>query len=179
MGRSKQLLKVGTTTLLRHTVLVALRVSHAKTFVVIGAKENVHREEIKDLPVEVVRNQNWETGIGSSIKAGAKQAAELAQLKGIIILVCDQPHIDDTLLSSLVAVHQTSGKLIVASSYANTFGVPALFDIEILEELLKLDDAAGAKVLFAKYEHKIETVAFPKGAIDLDTEEDYDRFNQQ
>ncbi len=179
MGRSKQLLQVGNTTLLRHTVQVATSVSHARTIVVLGARENLHRAEIKDLPVEVAHNQNWETGIGSSIKVGAKHVSGLAHMAGVIILVCDQPHVDVELLNNLIASHEKCGKLIVASAYANTIGVPALFDISLLQKLLGLENEQGAKALFTKYQDKLETVAFAKGAIDLDTEEDYDRFIQQ
>lgn len=179
MGRSKQLLPVGTTTLLRHTVQVATSVSRARAIVVLGARENLHRAEIKDLSVEVVPNQDWETGIGSSIKAGAKYVSGLAHIAGVIILVCDQPHVDVELLNNLIALHETRGKLIVASAYANTIGVPALFDISLLRELSGLENTKGAKALFTKYRDKLETVTFAKGAIDLDTEEDYDRFIQQ
>ncbi len=179
MGQSKQLLQVGKTTLLRHTVQVATSVSQARTIVVLGARENLHIEEIKGLPVEVVHNQNWEAGIGSSIKVGAKHISGLSHIAGVIILVCDQPHVDGELLNNLITLHEKQGKLIVASAYANTIGVPALFDISLLKELSGLENAEGAKALFTKYRDKLETVAFAKGAIDLDTEEDYDRFIQQ
>jgi molybdenum cofactor cytidylyltransferase len=51
----------------------------------------------------------------------------------------------------LIALREITGKSIVASSYADTLGVPTLFTRSIFEELLSLNDKAGAKsIVFAK-----------------------------
>jgi molybdenum cofactor cytidylyltransferase len=52
----------------------------------------------------------------------------------------------------LIALREITGKSIVASSYADTLGVPALFTRSIFEELLSLNDKAGAKSIVCEVE---------------------------
>ena len=60
-------------------------------------------------------------------------------------MVCDQPFITSTHLNALIRLFKQSEASIIASSYANTFGVPAVFDQSLFQELLGLDDEQGAK----------------------------------
>jgi CTP:molybdopterin cytidylyltransferase MocA len=69
-------------------------------------------------------------------------------------------------------------KSIVASSYAGTVGVPGLFDRSIYRELLSLGDEAGAKWVIFRNRERVVEFAFPEGAIDIDTWEDWEKLNE-
>ena len=66
-------------------------------------------------------------------------------VEAVVLLVCDQPFVNADTIRSLINIQEETKKSIVASSYAGTLGVPALFDRSVCRELLSLGDEAGAK----------------------------------
>ena len=94
----------------------------------------------------------------------------------IVLLVCDQPFVDAALIQQLIALRAQTKKAIVASSYSETLGVPALFDRSCFEELLALDDKRGAKAIILSNPERVTELPFPQGKIDIDTIEDWKNF---
>ena len=78
-------------------------------------------------------------------------------------------------IEQLVALREKTKKAIVASSYAGTLGVPALFHRSCADELLHLDEGSGAKAVIASNHERVTEFTFPEGKIDIDTAADYDR----
>jgi molybdenum cofactor cytidylyltransferase len=102
--------------------------------------------------------------------------AKLApQAAAVVLLTCDQPSVQATTINALIAKHDKSRKPIVASRYANTLGVPALFGRSCFEVLLALRGDSGAKSLIADRPDDVASVAFEEGAIDIDTPRDFQR----
>ena len=176
LGRSKQLLKVDSESLLLRSSNLSLQVSK-NVFVVLGSNFEEHVQSIKHLSVAIVENKEWERGLGCSLKAGLRQIVEKnPETKSVLILVCDQPLLTSSHLSKLAEVGEATNKLIVSSLYNNVLGVPALFKKELFNELLKLDDSEGARKLIQQKKNDVEIVDFPGGEIDLDTPEDVKKF---
>ena len=174
LGKPKQLLKFQGETLLRHQTKIALGASASVT-VTLGSRIEIVRKEVEDLPVEIVENEDWESGMSSSIRVGLKKLLDDDRLKAAIVMVCDQPFVTKTLLEKIIAKFQETDSLIVACAYRNTFGVPALFHRRLFPELLALDAQAGAKHLIQKYAARAEAILFPEGAFDVDTPADYEK----
>jgi molybdenum cofactor cytidylyltransferase len=65
---------------------------------------------------------------------------------------------------------------IVATSYLNIIGVPALFSDRYFAELLYLNSDAGATRIIQQHPVETCTIDFPQGAIDLDTPDEYRAF---
>jgi len=172
LGVPKQLLRFQGETLLRRSVKSALAVSN-KVVVTLGARIETVRKEIEDLPVEIVENINWETGMSGSIRVALEKFLD-DELKAVVVMVCDQPFVDENLLKKIIRVFQKTDAPIVACAYQNTLGVPALFHKNLFPELLALDAQAGAKRLIKKYESQTATVSFPEGAFDIDTRANYE-----
>jgi CTP:molybdopterin cytidylyltransferase MocA len=81
------------------------------------------------------------------IRAGIGHLVEnAADIDAAVLLVCDQPAVDAQAIVRLMRLRKTTKKEIIASSYANTLGVPALFGRSFFRELLSLRDRAGAKI---------------------------------
>jgi molybdenum cofactor cytidylyltransferase len=180
MGRSKQLLEIEGEPLLKRSVKVALAVNTANVVVILGANEKPHREIIEQLPVHIISNYYWKTGMGSSIKSGLNYLIQAdPDLEGVIIMVCDQPALTIEHLNRLITRFSEKKKSIVASSYANSHGVPVLFGRSFFSNLLLLGDDQGAKKIVHQFPDQVAAVEFPKGSIDLDTEEDYKNFMEQ
>jgi molybdenum cofactor cytidylyltransferase len=177
MGRSKQLLEIDGQPLLCRCVDRALAASPSRVVVVLGANEKPHRELLEKLPVHIVSNFYWKTGMGSSIKTGLNYLIQSnGELDGVILMVCDQPALTSEHLVKLIQKFHEKKKAIIASSYSKSSGVPVLFSRSFFSNLLLLSDDQGAKKIVQQFPDQVDTVAFPKGSIDLDTEEDYQKF---
>jgi molybdenum cofactor cytidylyltransferase len=180
MGRSKQLIEIEGEPLLCRCVRVALGVNSNRVVVILGANEKPHREIIEKLPVHIISNHFWKTGMGSSIKTGLNYLIQVApESEAVMIVVCDQPALTTEHLQKLVQRFYQKKKSIVASSYANSNGVPVLFGRSFFSNLLLLSDDHGAKKIVQQFPDQVETVEFPKGSFDLDTEDDYQNYLSQ
>lgn len=177
MGRSKQLLEIDGQPLLCRCVDHALAANPSQVVVVLGANEKPHRELLEKLPVHIVSNFYWKTGMGSSIKTGLNYLIQSnGGLDAVILMVCDQPALTSEHLQKLIQKFHEKKKAIIASAYSKSSGVPVLFSRSFFSNLLLLNDDQGAKKIVQQFPDQVETVAFPKGSIDLDTEEDYQKF---
>lgn len=177
MGQSKQLLRVRDTTVLSYAITVALHARPAVVTVVLGAHAKQHRESIQPMPVSIVVNEQWETGMGSSLKAGLRHIeAHHPNVTAVLFMVCDQPALTTQHLLNLIGKAE---KPIVASYYAGSPGVPALFKKSLFPSLNALGDDQGAKKMFQLFPDQVSTVDFPKGELDLDTMEDYQNYLNQ
>lgn len=174
MGRPKQLLDWKSDTLLTHTVKAALAAQTSRVLVVLGSNAEAHRRELEGLDVAVVVNPDWETGMGSSIKAGIAAVETDAAIDGALFLVCDQPHVSSAHLDKMISKFG-AGHPIVSSTYGGTNGVPVLFGRNHFSELLAIGDAEGAKEVVARNKGIVAGIAFPQGSIDIDTPDDYQR----
>jgi len=176
LGQPKQQLLVGGSPLLIRTVATALESNIGKVFVVIGYDEVAHRKLMNEQNVEIIFNSKWKKGMGSSLKAGLNFIlAQNKSLKGILVMVCDQPLLTSTHLQQLVHTFKQTKSDIVASYYAGTAGVPALFSQALFHELQLIGDMEGAKKVIQHNLHKTTTIPFEGGAVDIDTPEDYER----
>ena len=175
-GQPKQLLPFRGKTLLRTIINAACEAGCSPVVVVIGSNDEKIHPELAHAKVIEVRNANWQRGIGSSIRSGVQALIDHApDVEAILLLVCDQPAVNARVIEDLIATHETTKKEIVASSYADTVGVPALFHRSLFERLLSLGDEAGAKSIILQNPERVAQFAFPEGAIDIDTWEDWEK----
>ncbi|HYV10701.1 MAG TPA: nucleotidyltransferase family protein [Pyrinomonadaceae bacterium] len=175
LGVPKQLLEFHGESLVRRAAKAALESVCDRVVIVIGNHAQLMRQEIGDLPVSVVENKIWQSGISSSIRAGLEK---LSSQGGIVITLCDQPFVTAALLTELISTHCKTRRPIVASTYGTTRGVPAFFAPELFSELASLTKDEGARRIIALHPEKVATVEFPRGAIDIDTTEDLARLIQ-
>ena len=130
--------------------------------------------EVDGLAVHNVENQQWAEGMGTSIPAGMTALTAInPALNAVVIGLCDQPFVSTSLIEQLVESYRATQSPIIASAYANTLGVPALFDLSLFTELMRMNANVGAKYLIKQHAEKVFQVSFPKGAIDLDTPAQY------
>ena len=174
LGSPKQLLIYRGKTLLQHSIDTALESQASPILVVLGSGKDAIKKELEQKQVFILENSSWESGMASSISCGITNLQELApESKAAILMVCDQPFVDAKLLNNLITKHKDTRQSIVASSYANTLGTPALFHQSLFSELLVLEGESGAKSLIKKYSLQTGFVSFDQGSIDIDTRENY------
>lgn len=176
MGRPKQLLRFGGETLLRRAALAALEAGCDPVVVVTGAHADQTRGELRGLGVLEVENLRWETGMGSSVRAGVEALLKArAETAAVVLMLCDQPFVDADVVAGLVAAHRETGLDVVASQYGGSFGVPALFGRTLFDELARLEGQEGAKQVVKRHASRAYLVPFPGGEIDVDTPDDFSR----
>ena len=175
-GKPKQLAIFQGELLVRRIVTAAKDAGCAPVVVVVGASAAQITPVLAGLPVSIIEHPNWSNGLGSSIAVGVKHAASItADLDAAILLACDQPFVNAVMLRQLIQMHLENKKPIVASAYADTLGVPALFDRSCFGDLLQLTGDSGAKGIILARRNDVTPFDFPAAAIDIDTAADYEK----
>ena len=176
-GSPKQLAQFRGKSLVQRVVAVAQQAGCSPVVVVTGSNA---AKVSSEATAPVVQNKHWREGIGSSIRVGVEYLSELEpDVSAIVLLVCDQPLLDAGVIMNLRALHQETGKEIVASSYADTLGVPALFARCVFRELLELRGDSGAKKVILANRDRVAEFPFPGGNIDIDTQADYENLTRE
>jgi molybdenum cofactor cytidylyltransferase len=170
LGQPKQLLRWGEKTLLAQICETALAIENQQVIVVLGANCEAIKPAVEHLPIEIIFNEKWPEGMGGSIACGMSQLRPDAG--AVLLLLCDQPFVTTDFLRVLVENWSNSPVQIVASSYAGTFGSPAIFGQKLFPELVALHGQQGAKKLMEKYRAELALVDFPEGEKDIDRPED-------
>jgi molybdenum cofactor cytidylyltransferase len=176
LGRPKQLLNYQGKTLIQNSIGVAQQSAADDLVVVLGSNSELIQTGIESKEVPVLVHAHWEEGMSSSMQCGLRYLIETRQVEQVILMLCDQPYVSQGLLDQLMDGKKASGKGILACSYSGTVGVPALFDQHYFQELLALKGTEGAKKVILNHQEDTFLVDFPLGAIDLDTEEDVQKF---
>jgi molybdenum cofactor cytidylyltransferase len=179
-GQAKQLLHFQGESLVRRAVHAAIGARCDPVIVVVGEARSHIETELGGTPAIIVENTKWEQGLGTSIRSGLSQLLESEpELDAVVMVACDQPFVDAKIIASLIRRHEYSGKPIAACSYANTVGVPALFDRSVFEALLSLPDDSGAKALIGARATDVARVEFEPGSIDIDTPADFEQIKSE
>jgi len=169
LGQPKQLLEFHGETLVHASVRAAQEGGCDRVCVVTGHAREAVEKAVADLRPLLVHNENWQRGMGSSVRVGvsAVQAAS-----AFVLLACDQPAVDAEVIRSLIELHHRTGRAIVASHYSGTLGIPALFHASVFNELQTLPDDRGAKAVIERNIAEVTRLEFAAGALDVDSPHD-------
>jgi molybdenum cofactor cytidylyltransferase len=175
-GEPKQLLTFQGESLVRRAVRAATEACDAGVAVVAGDTRALIEAELRESGAEVVENPAWRQGLGTSIRCGLRHLLVLVpELEAVVLIACDQPYVEAETVAALVKKRASTSKAIVSSRYANTLGIPALFDRSCFDALLALPDDSGAKALIESRPDDVAHIDFERGAIDIDTPADFER----
>jgi CTP:molybdopterin cytidylyltransferase MocA len=171
LGEPKQLVVLGGETLLERAVRVAREAACQPVVVVVGS------EYVKVLgnsvmgDVVTVINDNWQEGMGSSIRLGVQALAFATKdAEGVLLMTCDQPAVTARHLVHLTLLRAE----VKASRYAGKNGVPAFFPKKYFDNLMDLKGDAGARELLAEARYE----ELENGELDVDTVEDLKRVRE-
>lgn len=175
LGKPKQLLEYRGKTLLDHAVNEAINAKADAVFVIFGENADLFQKEIDNEKIRIVINKDWEEGMASSVRLGLDTLLKSKPyVDAVIFMVCDQPYISSSVLNELIITQQRTTKQIVTCNYGESIGPPALFHKKYFRELAKLKGDVGARNIIQENMHDVAFIQFPKGQIDIDTNEDYE-----
>ena len=174
MGQPKQLLSYSGKTLLNRAIDHALDLEDVSVYIVLGANAELIAPTIQSKKVTIVKNQDWASGMSSSIKTGLFRALkDPSNWMGVLVMLVDQPKVTSTYLHKIINKAKEQSSSIIASGYSSEVGVPAYFSKTHFDDLLQLEGHAGARFLLKRFKKQTEVLEFPEGAIDLDTPTDW------
>ena len=169
MGAPKQLLELHGESLVHAAVRAAQEGGCDIVCVVTGHAQKSVENAVADLAPQLVHNEIWQRGIGSSVRLGV---STIQPASAIILLACDQPAVNGDTIRALIEQHHQTRQPIVASRYSGTFGIPALFAQSCFTELHGLSNDRGAKAVIQTDSARVIPFDFPAGAYDLDSPDD-------
>lgn len=172
MGRTKQLLPWGESSLIEHCISIANASKLDSVLVVLGAQAEAIRPSIQSLDVNIVVNKNWASGLASTIKTGVDRLSSTDEADGILIMLADQPFIKSDDLDGLINAFDSRDS-IIASNYKDRLGVPALFGASHFDLLTKLIGDKGAGSILNTMKDSIRTLPIAIDLTDIDTMETY------
>jgi len=175
-GKPKQLLDWKGQPFARAVAMKALEAGLSPVVVVVGANSEQVELVVADLNLVVVKNNEWKSGQGSSIRAGInKLTASPASPGGAIFLLADQPQITTSIIRALVEKHAEGLYPIVAPLVLDQRANPVLFDRVTFADLLEIQGDVGGRAIFHK--HRVEYLPWhdDRMLLDVDTPEHYQR----
>ena len=179
MNQPKQLLQFEGKTLLRRAVETVIESNYKPVVVVLGANFERTKAEIEDLGVEIILNNDWQSGLSSSIKIGIEKLLEIAPgIAAVVIMLADQPFVTSNHLNLFAEKFYQSNSTVIAAEYNQTTGVPALFSREVFDDFNKLSGDKGAKMIIEKHYESLTTIMLPEAAFDIDTPHDFINLRQ-
>ena len=170
MGEPKQVLELQDEPLVHAAVRAAQEGGCDIVCVVTGNAREAVEAAVADLGPVLAHNETWRSGMGGSVRHGVRAVLPAS---AVVLLACDQPAVTAETIRSLIDAHDRTGQRIVASRYAGTLGVPAIFDQSCFGELCALAGDRGAKTLIQADLARVAMVDFPDGAHDLDSPDDF------
>ena len=172
-GSAKQLAELDGTTIVQRASQRATECCGSRSVLVAGHAWRSVVAAGTPLSGFIVINDNHQAGMASSIAAGVRAVQHAAD--AVLIILADQPLITSAHLRALIAAWTSGSADIVATSFAGTTGVPALFARRCFASLQELQGDQGARALFDDPDFNFETTAFAGAAVDIDTVDDLAR----
>ncbi len=172
-GQPKQLLAWRGQSFIQAVARAGLAAGLDPLIVVTGSNAEQVEQALVDLPVQIVRNREWQAGQSSSIRAGLE--ALPSETGAAIFLLADQPQVTPTIIRALVGQHATDLAPILAPLIIDRRGNPVLFDRVTFPDLLKLKGDVGGRAIFSKYNVAYLPWHDDSLLLDVDTPEMYQR----
>ncbi|MEM4251355.1 MAG: nucleotidyltransferase family protein, partial [Candidatus Bathyarchaeia archaeon] len=180
MGRTKQDLKFGESTILQETVRNLLGSKIDELIVVLGhdADRLCRLLRVEESRTRLVLNQDYREGMSSSIRCGVQSADP--DTDAFLIALGDQPLIKAEIVNLLIERYTATHAGIVAPVYGSVRGHPVIISRKYKDELLTLSGDKGARDLLERHREDTENIQVDSPEIlqDVDREEDYLRLRR-
>jgi molybdenum cofactor cytidylyltransferase len=173
-GEAKQTLPIEGIPMVRRAAMTAFDAGLSPVVVVIGAYADAVKPCLAGLPVQLVENPDWTSGMGGSLGLGVRTAVAMeAAPRALLVLLADQPAIRAADLKCMVEAHATAPGRIQAAQFNGHLGPPCLFPRDYFEELALLQGQYGARRLLERYFDRVDVHDLPSAAFDIDTPTDH------
>lgn len=171
MGQAKQLLRRNGESLIQSSVRTALDAGFKKVHVVTGALAKDIAEELNGMPINLIVNSHFESGLSSSIRAGLSELP--LDSRGVLFMTCDQPLVHAEDIKQLTDYFLAGRGEICAAQYSGVIGVPAIFSSIFYPSLMVLEGDRGARGLIERFANHVFAMPCERARFDIDTPDDW------
>ena len=167
MGQPKQLLDYHGQSFVRAAARTALEAGLSPVIVITGADAEAVEAAVRDLPVRIARNEGWQQGQSSSIRAGLETLTQVlpsnqdsstksegvggSRVGAVLFLLADQPQVTPEVLRALVERHSRDLPPVVAPLVRDQRANPVLFDRATFPALMALSGDVGGRAIFSRF----------------------------
>jgi molybdenum cofactor cytidylyltransferase len=142
---------------------------------VLGHEAETIKERIPTENLNVVINESYRQGLGTSLHAGL--AALPPDVDAALIVLADQPFIRPKTLDLLMDQYRRSSAQIVIPTYKGFRGNPVLLDRSVFSEVMALTGDIGCRAIFGNHlegivKQPVEDIGI---LLDLDSKDDFER----
>ncbi len=175
LGQPKQLVLFKGTSLIAHQCRQALDVCE-QVYCVLGYEPDKIAQSLEHLPINVMKNKNWQSGLSSSIATAVSQLPD--DIDGALLLLVDQWKIVTQDLHNLNEHWLQFPEYIVCAGDENLQGPPVIFPRKYFSQLANLAEGNGAKQVIKKHSKQVKMIAMEHAFIDLDTPEQLEQMRK-
>ena len=151
-GENKLIKKIKGVPLIKLTVKNILDSSIDKLIIVLGYQKEIVKKVIDNSEkIEFVINENFESGMASSIKVGLSSLPE--KTDAFFICLGDMPMVNKNILNLLI--NSQNNKEIIVPNYNNKKGNPILFSKTMKDKIMNIDGDLGAKKIIKLNKDKV------------------------
>jgi molybdenum cofactor cytidylyltransferase len=173
MGEPKQLMPLGSSTLVGQAIDNLLNASVDETIVVVGHRAEEITKAIATKPVKIMLNPNYRQGMSTSIIAGLILVDPKSQ--AVMLALGDQPLVASQTINQMIEAFNNQNKGIAVPTHKGKRGHPIIFAIRYKPELMELEGDIGGREILQRHPEDILEVAVDSESVitDINTQEDY------
>lgn len=173
MNSPKLILPYGKTTMIGHLIDNILKSDINNILVVLGGWRDELVKAIEGLPVSSCFNDNYKSGMLSSVICGLDSLPPGTE--AAMIFPGDQPDISPEIINSLIRSLSITDRGIMIAVHEGIRGHPILIRKKFFAEVEKLDSGIGLRELLSKFHNEVYEVETVNKMVlrDIDTHEEY------
>jgi molybdenum cofactor cytidylyltransferase len=170
MGTSKQLLRLGNKTVIRHCIDTLAAAGVGQVVVVCGARHDACAQELRGTGVQIVKNGATGSQMADSARIGLRALNDACS--GVLVCLVDHPLVTCSTYQAIIDAHVRSPEKIIIPTFEGKRGHPDLFPFSLISDLFFVPTLRD---LIAEYNDQVLMVPVPdEGTVlDMDTKEDY------
>lgn len=176
MKRFKPLLPVEGTTALERLAASVRSAGIEELVVVTGYRRELLEPVMEKTGAVEAYNENYDTGMFSSIKTGIRRAAELwSGAKGFFLMPVDCPLIDSSVIRKMIGVITAGGETFCVPVFEGKKGHPLYIPVRYADEICRYEGRGGLKAVTDRHWEKMARVPVEDEGclLDMDTPEGY------
>ncbi len=179
MGSLKQLLPLGTSTVMGVTLAKISASDAGSVIVVVGAMEEATSEIARQAGATVVNNPDYRLGMSTSLRKGLEKLEANCEL--FMVALADQPLTKTETYNLLLEQAGESDKGIAIPVYEGQKGNPIIFKRRYLPELLTLKGDVGGRELLKRHPEDIFYIEVrdPGVVTNVNTPDDYEKLKNK
>lgn len=173
LGQAKQFLKFKGTSFIRNIVDQCRQLDVYDTLMITGSLHSQLQEEFKDDELRLYYNKDYKEGMHSSLIKGIELVSIRNEIDACLIVLCDQPLVDVSHYQVMIQEAKKRDQQIIATSYADNFGAPAIFKKSLFKTFGKIKKGSGAKLIIEENRDIAHFIKCEAAGFDVDTLDDY------